>query len=98
MAMSILYPSIRISKQPVPRKGFGFGVLGPLGPWPNWALAHLGPGPLGPWPTWARAHLDPGPLGPRAHLGPGPSGHKAPRFQGNRVFMYDFPEGPIHPT
>ena len=30
---------------------------GPLGPWPTWALAPLGP-------TWALSHLGPGPLGP----------------------------------
>ena len=27
--------------------------LRPFGPWPIWALAHLGPGPYGPWPIWA---------------------------------------------
>ena len=30
---------------------------GPYGPWPIWALAHMGPGPYGPWPIWAMSQI-----------------------------------------
>jgi len=31
--------------------------LGPYGPWPIWALAHMGLGPYGPWPIWAMSQI-----------------------------------------
>ena len=35
----------------------GPGARGPYGPWPIWALAHMGLGPYGPWPIWAMSQI-----------------------------------------